>query len=83
MKSLVTGVAGFIGSHLAERLLRKGHQICGVDNFLENYPRPVKELNLSRLSNHSGFRFVEGDLAQLDLTELIGDVSYVCHNSLL
>ncbi len=79
MKSLVTGVAGFIGSHLAERLLREGHQICGVDNFLENYPRPVKEWNLSHLSNHSGFRFVEGDLAQLELTELIGDVSYVFH----
>lgn len=79
MKSLVTGAAGFIGSHLTERLLREGHQVCGVDKFLGNYPRRLKEWNLSHLSNHSGFRFVEGDLAQLDLTELIGDVSYVFH----
>lgn len=79
MKSLVTGAAGFIGSHLTERLLREGHQVCGIDKFLENYPRRLKEWNLSHLSNHSGFRFVEGDLAQLDLAELTGDVAYVFH----
>lgn len=79
MKSLITGVAGFIGSHLAERLLSGGHQVCGVDKFLENYPRRLKELNLSHLTDHSGFRFVEGDLARLDLAELTGDVDYVFH----
>jgi len=39
MKSLVTGVAGFIGSHLAERLILEGHRVCGIDGFLGNYSR--------------------------------------------
>lgn len=79
MKSLITGVAGFIGSHLAERLLRQGHEVLGVDKFLENYPRRFKESNLSHLAGRSGFRFVEGDVAGLDLAELLGDAAYVFH----
>lgn len=79
MKSLVTGVAGFIGSHLAERLLREGHQVCGIDGFLDNYPRRLKELNLSMLTGHSHFRFVGGDLVRLELAELVQDVSYIFH----
>ena len=79
MKSLVSGVAGFIGSHLAERLLREGHQVCGIDSFLGNYPRRFKESNLSNLTGHSRFQFVEGDLVQLDLAELVRDISYVFH----
>ena len=39
MKSVVTGVAGFVGSHLAEKLLDRGHEVVGVDNFLENGPK--------------------------------------------
>lgn len=79
MKSLVTGVAGFIGSHLAEKLLLEGHEVCGVDKFLDNYPRPFKERNLSHVTAHPRFRFVEGDLLRLDLAELVRDVSYVFH----
>lgn len=79
MKSLVTGAAGFIGSHLVERLLSEGHEVLGVDNFLENYPRRFKEWNLSALAAHSRFHFVEGDLLRLDLTELVRDVAYVFH----
>lgn len=79
MRSLITGVAGFIGSHLAARLIREGHEIRGVDRFLENYPRRLKELNLSRLTDHSRFEFVEGDLTRLDLAALLRDVSYVFH----
>ena len=41
MKSLVTGAAGFIGSHLVERLLNAGHDVVGIDNFLDNYPRYI------------------------------------------
>ena len=48
MKSLITGVAGFIGSHLAERLLAAGHEVIGIDNFLDNYPRHSKK----RISRH-------------------------------
>jgi UDP-glucose 4-epimerase len=79
MRSLITGVAGFIGSHLAERLVREGHQVYGIDKFLDNYPRRFKEDNLSRLINHSRFQLVEGDLAQSNLAELLRDVSYVFH----
>ena len=52
MKSVITGVAGFIGSHLAEKLLLLGHEVVGVDKFLDNYPQPFKENNLSGLRGH-------------------------------
>jgi UDP-glucose 4-epimerase len=79
VKSLVTGVAGFIGSHLAERLLQSGHEVLGIDNFLDNYPRQFKDQNVAVLLNDSRFRFVETDLLQGDLTELLRGVTYVFH----
>lgn len=79
MKSLVTGAAGFIGSHLAEKLLAEGHQVVGVDSFLDNYPRSFKERNLAALSGRSQFEFVGADLLRLDLKNLLRDVSYVFH----
>ena len=79
MKTLVTGAAGFIGSHLAERLLQDGHEVCGVDKFLKNYPRQWKEQNLSGLLRHPRFRFIEGDLVRLSLPELIDETVYVFH----
>jgi nucleoside-diphosphate-sugar epimerase len=79
VKSFVTGVAGFIGSHLAEKLLAAGHDVIGIDNFLDNYPRRFKERNLSALAVHRNFTFVEEDLLQCDLTSLLRDVSYVFH----
>ena len=79
MKSVVTGVAGFIGSHLAEKLLDEGHQVVGVDNFLDNYPRHFKERNLAGFSAHAKFEFVGADLLRLDLKHLLRDVSYVFH----
>jgi nucleoside-diphosphate-sugar epimerase len=57
MRSVVTGVAGFIGSHLAEKLLALGHEVVGVDKFLDNYPRHFKEANLSQLLAHPRFKF--------------------------
>lgn len=79
MKILITGVAGFIGSHLAERVLALDHEVVGVDNFLANYPRSFKESNLARFSGHSRFHFVSGDLIALDLEDLLRDASYVFH----
>ena len=61
---LVTGAAGFIGSHLSEALLARGHQVTGVDNFDPFYARTVKERNLEGLRRQSGFRFVEADVAR-------------------
>jgi nucleoside-diphosphate-sugar epimerase len=68
MYCLVTGVAGFIGSHLAERLLADGHEVCGIDNFLDFYPRHIKENNLYTLLSNPRFSFVEGDLLTIDLS---------------
>lgn len=79
MKTLVTGVAGFIGSHLAERLLADGHEVVGVDNFLDNYPRRFKEQNLAGFANHGKFTFVGADLLGLDLKNLLRDASHVFH----
>ena len=59
---LVTGAAGFIGSHLCEALLATGHQVAGIDNFDPFYPRAVKERNLAALRGHAGFLFAEGDV---------------------
>jgi UDP-glucose 4-epimerase len=79
MKSLVTGVAGFIGSHLAERLLDLDHEVIGIDSFLDNYPRSFKENNLSKLRQHARFHFVNDDVLRLNLRELLREVSYVFH----
>jgi nucleoside-diphosphate-sugar epimerase len=79
MKTLVTGVAGFIGSHLAEKLLDDGYEVVGVDNFLDNYPKHFKEENLAALAGRAKFEFVGADLLHLDLTALLRDVSYVFH----
>lgn len=79
MKAIVTGAAGFIGSHLAEKLLRRGDDVVGVDNFLDNYPRRFKEQNLVGFARHSGFKFIGADLLTLDLKELLRDVQVVFH----
>lgn len=64
---LVTGAAGFIGSHLVERLLDDGHVVGGLDNFDPFYGRSTKEANLERARGRSDFRFVEGDLRDGEL----------------
>ena len=79
MKCLITGVAGFLGSHLAERLLHEGYDLCGVDGFIDNYSRTIKENNLSSLKSHPRFQFVEGDLVTLELERLISGTDYVFH----
>ncbi len=79
MKSLITGVAGFIGSHLAEQLLAAGHEVIGVDNFLDNYPRRFKEKNLAHFAHRERFTFVGDSLLQMNLPHLLGDVTYVFH----
>lgn len=58
----ITGVAGFIGSHVAERLLRGGGRVFGLDNFDPFYDRSIKERNLAALSAFPQFRFAEGDI---------------------
>ena len=60
MRSLVTGVAGFIGSTLAETLVERGDSVIGIDSFLDYYDRAIKERNLETLLTADNFELVEG-----------------------
>jgi UDP-glucuronate 4-epimerase len=63
---LLTGGAGFVGSHIAEYLLDEGHRVVLVDNFDPFYPREFKEANLLPIRHHPCLRFVEGDICNKD-----------------
>jgi nucleoside-diphosphate-sugar epimerase len=80
-KALVTGVAGFIGSHLAERLLADGWQVTGVDCFTDYYARSIKEQNLAACREHARFCFVEADLATADLPPLVASADVIFHQA--
>jgi nucleoside-diphosphate-sugar epimerase len=79
VKALVTGAAGFIGSHLAERLVDAGVDVTGIDCFTDYYPRAIKERNLQRLRPSPRFSFVEQPLAEVDLPALVDGVTHVFH----
>lgn len=79
MKAFITGVAGFIGSTLAERLLADGADVAGIDSFTDFYPRPLKERNLSAVLGHPRFRFVEARIKDADLAGLLSDRTHVFH----
>ena len=70
-RCLVTGAAGFIGSHLSEALLAKGHEVVGVDAFIPYYDRSIKEANLSGPRAHENFTFHEMDLRTGDPAPLV------------
>ncbi len=79
MRFLVTGVAGFIGSQVAERLLEQGHQVRGIDCFTDYYPRRLKELNLAPSLASPGFSFVEQDIMAVEPASLLEGVDVVIH----
>ena len=81
MKHLVTGAAGFIGSNLAEKLLEQGEEVIGVDCFTDYYSRELKERNIENIVKDSNFKFIEADLLEFDLQELLVDVDYVYHQA--
>jgi nucleoside-diphosphate-sugar epimerase len=75
--ALVTGVAGFIGSNLADELLDRGYEVTGIDNF-----QTGRRSNLTRLTKNEEFRFVEGDIRTVaDVESAIKDVDYVFHQA--
>jgi nucleoside-diphosphate-sugar epimerase len=79
MKALVTGAAGFVGSHLSSTLLDAGVEVTGVDMFTDYYERDRKQANLAGLVGRPGFRFVEADLAEVDLDPLMAGAEQVFH----
>lgn len=79
MHVLVTGGAGFIGSHLAERLLQAGHAVTVVDRFAPTYDRRIKEANLAQVRAHRNARVFELDLAREDLSAALEGVTAVAH----
>jgi nucleoside-diphosphate-sugar epimerase len=76
---LVTGCAGFLGSHVAEALLRRGDEVVGVDAYTDYYPRSVKEANIEEALKEPSLSFVEFDLAEGALAPLLADVDGVFH----
>ena len=79
MRALVTGCAGFIGSHLTEALLEAGTAVVGVDCFNDNYARNQKLANLELARQWDAFDFVPLDLARGDLDDLVGDCDTIFH----
>jgi UDP-glucuronate 4-epimerase len=79
---LITGCAGFIGFHVATRLLERGEQIVGLDNLNDYYDVNLKYARLQQLERHPNFRFVKGDLADRELMDTLfaeGEFDTVIH----
>jgi UDP-glucuronate 4-epimerase len=76
---VVTGVAGFIGSHLAGALLDRGDDVTGIDSFTDYYARAHKEANLAGLLGRPGFNFVEADVVHAPLASMLAGVDGVFH----
>src|SRR6267378_3181053 len=76
---VVTGAAGFIGSHLCERLLALGHQVIGIDSFTDYYDRARKEQNIADSKANAAFEFEEIDLVDADLTRTLRGAKVVYH----
>src|SRR5262245_43820544 len=79
VRVLVTGVAGFIGSNVADALIARGDAVRGVDSFLDYYPRAMKERNLVALKRSAKFEFHEDNLVSADLAQLTDGVDAVLH----
>src|SRR5262245_55207793 len=76
---LLTGAAGFIGSHLAETLLAQGHEVVGVDCFTPYYSRSLKEANVAAIRDDDAFTLHDVDLVEADLAALLEGVDGIFH----
>jgi nucleoside-diphosphate-sugar epimerase len=78
-RAFVTGAAGFIGSHLVEALLARGHHVLGIDNFSSYYDPDLKRANTVNAVSHPRYRLIADDLVSADLDELLDGVDMVFH----
>ncbi|WP_029116486.1 NAD-dependent epimerase/dehydratase family protein [Mycobacterium sp. URHB0044] len=78
MHALVTGAAGFVGSHLTKRLCDEGYDVIGVDSFTDYYDIGLKRAN-AEAASHAGVKFIEGDLNVIDLASLLDGIDVVFH----
>ncbi|HEY9598847.1 MAG TPA: NAD-dependent epimerase/dehydratase family protein [Cyanophyceae cyanobacterium] len=79
--SIVTGAAGFIGSHLVKALLSQGDRVIGIDQFNDYYDPGLKRKNIAIFQDHPAFELVEGDIQALDWKALLVDVEVVYHQA--
>jgi nucleoside-diphosphate-sugar epimerase len=78
---IVTGAAGFIGSHIAETLLQQGEEVIGIDEFNDYYDPMLKRKNVAHLNCWPGFTLIEGDIQFLDWQTLLQDVDVIYHQA--
>ena len=81
MRTLVTGVAGFIGSSLAEELIKRGDSVIGIDSFTDYYPREIKEKNIANLRREKNFSFIQADILETDLSGVLSKVDCCFHQA--
>lgn len=79
--SVVTGAAGFIGSHLVDALLSRGEHVIGVDQFNDYYDPALKWKNIAPVAQHPHFKLIEADIQVLDWTALLADVDVLYHQA--
>ena len=79
MTCLVTGAAGFIGSHLCRKLIKEGFSVAGIDSFTDSYPKWIKERNIKPLMREKNFKLLSSDLNDLELNKLLSKTDYVFH----
>ncbi len=80
-KSIVTGSAGFIGSHLVDALLKQGEEVIGIDEFNDYYDPGIKRQNIAHLQKNPAFTLIEGNIQILDWHTLLKDVDVIYHQA--
>ncbi len=79
--NIVTGAAGFVGSHLVETLLNQGERVIGIDQFNDYYDPKLKRRNIQNFKDHPAFELIESDIQSLDWRSLLTDVEVVYHQA--
>ena len=81
MKYLVTGAAGFIGSHITGALLERGDEVIGIDCFSDYYPRALKEYRIKPLMDHKNLEFIEDNILTMNLRDVVDRVDVIIHEA--